>query len=53
MDDDGLTFDQWFEAEGFSEEHRVVLSVTWNAALDNAKKEIDDEYYWALDKLRA
>jgi hypothetical protein len=53
MDEDGLTFEQWFAAEGFADEHRAVLAQTWNAALDNAKREIDDEYGWALDKLRA
>lgn len=53
QDEDGLTFDQWFAARGYADEHRAILAETWNAALDNAKMEIDDHYAWCLDKLKA
>lgn len=46
---DGLTFSQWFEKEGFSEEQREVLAKTWNAAIHNAQREIDNES--VLDRL--
>ena len=53
QDEDGLTFDQWFAAQGYADEHRAILAETWNAALDSAKLEIDDCYAWTLEELKA
>ena len=48
-----MTFDQWFKAEGFDEQHRSVLAKAWDAALENAKKDLDNEWHWLLNNLKA
>lgn len=50
--EDGLTFSEWFLLNGCDEQHRDMFMIVWGAALDNAKKEIDEESSWALDRLR-
>lgn len=50
--DDGKTFDQWFDAEGWDEQHRAMFALVWNAALDNAALDIDDEQHYWLERLK-
>ena len=33
-----MTFDEWFDKEGYNEEHRFVLGLAWNAGMNAAGK---------------
>lgn len=47
-----IDFDTWFKKHGYDEEHRQMFSVVWNAAIEAAKNELDDEWHWLLDNLK-
>jgi hypothetical protein len=34
-----MEFDEWFDKEGYAEEHRAVFRIVWEAAQDNAGEE--------------
>lgn len=53
MDEDTVSFEQFFSEEGYAEEHRAVFAHIWNAALESAKNELDDEYHWLMDNIKA
>ena len=36
-----MTFDEWFEREGYEELHRFVLGLAWNAGMDSASETHD------------
>lgn len=48
-----MTFDNWFDANGYSEEHRAMFAVVWSAALSSARDQLDGEWHWLMDEIDA
>jgi hypothetical protein len=49
---DGV-FEKWFETSGFDPEYKVIAESAWNAAINAAKENLDDECHNVLDDLYA
>lgn len=55
-----MTFDEWFDKEGYDDEHRFVFGLAWNAGMKAAGEtglDVDapirkeaDRYRWLRDK---
>ena len=37
-----MTFDEWFDGEGYDDQHRLVFGFAWNAGMDCSVAEIND-----------
>lgn len=48
-----LAFSDWFKLSGYDEQHRAILQEAWTAALDSAINELDSEWHWLLENLKA
>ena len=55
MDDERLTlaFSDWFKLSDYDEQHRAILQEAWTAALDSAINELNSEWHWLLENLKA
>ena len=39
-----MTFNEWFDGNGYDEQHRAVFNSVWNAAIEEAAKVVEANY---------
>lgn len=49
-------FDEWFKENGFSCEHRMILAIAWDAAIDSADlllQETEQKRFYLKEALKS
>ena len=39
-----MTFNEWFDSNGYDEQHRAIFNNVWRAAIEEAAKVVEGKY---------